>query len=121
MTARPSPVLLESRNDSDTAQPGIAHILTGLASWFCLPGRSACTHGFPASGAYAAASRLLRAAVGPQWRGATVRVTAGNTDVLVRLIDECGCPDGRVLDLYGSVFGQLAALSAGIVTVRVEW
>ena len=81
-----------------------SHSISGLASWYCLPGRSICTHGYPASGAYAAAGPRLRAAIGPNWRGRVVRVNG----VAVRLIDWCQCYRGeryeKLLDLYHSVF-----------------
>lgn len=89
--------------------------LEGPASWFCLPGRSACTRGFAAGGAYAAAGPPIRAALGAGWRGRVVLVAG----IRVKLIDWCACGGGRLLDLYGSVFRQLAPLSAGVITVTV--
>ena len=88
--------------------------ITGIASWFCLPGRSPCTAGYPASGAYAAAGPALRVGA---WRGRTVTVNG----LPVRLIDWCACPGGRLIDLYASVMRQLAPLSAGLVKVEVTW
>lgn len=90
-----------------------ATTLRGIASWYCLPGRSPCTVGFPADGAYAAAGPALRVGA---WRGRVVRVNG----IDVRLIDWCACPE-RIIDLYAGVFAQLAPLSAGLVTVEVEW
>lgn len=93
--------------------------LSGSASWYCLPGRSACTTGYPSPGAYAAAGPEIRAALG-NWRGRTVIVSTGRVSVRVRLIDFCACPDGRLLDLYASLYGQLDSLSSGLLDVAVE-
>ncbi len=104
------------------------HLLSGLSSWYCSPGRSACTAGFPASGLYAAAGPAVRAAIGPSWRGTVVTVTTSRASVRVRLVDWCACGGGRLLDLYASVFsgspeqpGLGVPLSAGVVDVRVSW
>lgn len=91
--------------------------IRGAASWYCLPGRSACTAGHPAGELAAAAGPALR--VG-DWRGRVVTVTAGDRSVRVRLIDWCACPDGRVIDLYASAFRRLAPLERGLVTVEVR-
>lgn len=110
-------------------QPAPA-LITGPATWYCLPGRSACSSGFPASGMYAAAGPALRRAIGPRWRSARVTVTRTWTDarggehsatVVVRLADWCACPGVRVLDLYGSAFSRLAPLSRGVLRVEVSW
>lgn len=105
--------------------------IAGIATWYCLPGRSACTAGYPADEChapawrcFAAAGEPLRRAIGPGWRGSTVTVCTPDcieprATVDVRLIDECVC--GRVLDLYASAFAGLAALSAGELAVEVSW
>ena len=91
------------------SQPVIDGRILGKASWYCLPGRSVCTKGYPASGLYAAAGPRLRAALcGSQasncWRGKTVRVNG----IPVKLIDWCQCywkqPHEKLLDLYHGVF-----------------
>jgi hypothetical protein len=69
--------------------------IRGVATWYCLPGRSRCTHGFPADGAYAAAGPELRAALG-NWRGRAVWVNG----VRVKLIDFCACSGDHVIDVY---------------------
>ena len=110
-------------------QPGGQKLLSGLASWYCGNG-SACTRGYPPYTCnaddgwrcYAAAGPRIRAALG-EWRGKRVWVTANGASVQLTLIDWCGCPNGRVLDLYSDVFAQLArnGLSQGIVEVNVTW
>lgn len=94
--------------------PAPGRIVAGTASWYCLPGVSACTAGYAASGLYAAAGPALRVGA---WRGRYVMVNG----LRVRLIDWCQCPSGRIIDLYASVFGQLAPLSRGTITVTVRW
>lgn len=97
----------------------VGRTLSAPASWYCGNG-SACTVGYPASCLCAAAGPALR--VG-NWRGRWVTVTTSRASVRLRLIDTCGCPGGRALDLYGQVFAQLAphGLSDGIVSVRISW
>lgn len=92
----------------------------GIATWFCLPGRSACTVGYDPSCTCGAAGPALR--VG-EWRGRVVTVTAGRASVRVRLVDWCSCGGGRVIDLFGYVFGQLApgGLGQGTLDVAVTW
>jgi hypothetical protein len=104
-----------------TAGKAVGH-LSGTSSWYCLPGRSACTRGYGASCICAAAGPTIRAALG-DWRGRTVVVSTGNVDVVVTLIDWCSCPDGRLLDLYAVAFGGLApnGLSDGLIDVGVSW
>ena len=90
--------------------------VSGTASWFCGAG-SACTHGYPASGLYAAAGPALRVGA---WRGRLVRVASGGRMVVVRLIDWCACPR-RLVDLYRSAFSRLADPSRGLIKVTVSW
>lgn len=97
---------------------GYSHARQVSATWYCLPGRSACTRGYPAGGAYAAAG--WRLAVGA-WRGRVVRtcrVDRPTQCVLVRLIDRCACSG---IDLYASAFRRLAPLGTGRVAVVVRW
>jgi rare lipoprotein A (peptidoglycan hydrolase) len=91
--------------------------VTGNASWYCKPGRSTCTVGHP-GGHYAAAGPKLRALLG-RYMGRTVSVCTSSACTQVTVIDWCGCPDGRVLDLYADAFDDLAGLGAGVVSVRV--
>ena len=79
---------------------------------------------FPAGGSYAAAGPAVRAALG-DWRGRYVTVCAPDcghprASVRLRLIDWCSCPGNRLLDLYGSVFAQLAPLSQGTLDMEVQ-
>lgn len=115
-SARPQP-----RHSSSAAPSGPTAVIAGIASWFCIPGRSACTSGYPASCACAAAGPLIRAALG-DWRGREVTVWRADhrASVVVRLVDWCACPGGRVLDLYAGIYGQLDSLASGLLDVEVE-
>lgn len=66
-------------------------ILEGIASWYSY------------FAGQAAAGPALRDALGPDWRGSTVRVCAGAACVAVRLTDWCYCWPGtateRLIDL----------------------
>lgn len=77
--------------------------ITGIASWYDA-----------GPGLYAAV---------PTWRWGDepyrVRVTAGHRSVVVTVLDFCGCPGGRVIDLSADAFARLAPLSAGLVRVTI--
>ena len=92
----------------------------GTATWYCLPGVSPCTAGYPEDGKYAAAGPALRAALS-DWRGRTITVSAGGRSVKdVVLVDWCRCDGGGLIDLYAGVFAALAPLDRGRITVTVE-
>jgi hypothetical protein len=101
----------------DAVRPGKA--VTGTASWYCLPGRSRCTTGYPSFTATIAAGPALRRMLGSDWRGSRVRICAGARCVTATVRDWCACR-GRVADLYASVFRRLAPLSRGIVRVTIR-
>ncbi len=94
-----------------------AGTVSGTATWYCLPGRSACTRGYPAGGMYAAAGSELRTG---DWRGRLVEVCSGGRCVVVRLIDWCACAGARVIDLYAAAFVRLAPLERGVLPVTVR-
>lgn len=102
--------------DVDTGGPGGGSSVRGQASWYC-SSSSACTHGYP-GGLYAAAGPALR--IG-DWRGRHVTISTGGKSVQVTLIDWCGCPSGRVIDLYSDAFSRLAPTSQGTLRVTVSW
>lgn len=100
--------------------------LHGAVTWYCVPGRSACTHGYSPSlcrapwwRCYAAAGPAVRSALGASWRGRTVTVYVHRARLSVRLIDWCSCPGNRLLDLYGSAFSRLAPLWVGVASATV--
>lgn len=120
-TPRPTPrpvVRSTSSGGGGGGGGGGDHRVSGSASWYCLPGVSACHYQY-SGGLYAAAGPALR--VG-DWRGRIVRVCGSGNCVSVKLIDWCGCPsNGRVIDLYSDAFKRLAPLSQGTVKVTVTW
>jgi hypothetical protein len=79
-----------------------SHRLRGVATWYCRPGVSRCTRGYPYYGAYGAAGPALRAALGGgnRWRGRTVYVNG----VAVKLIDWCACGGSHTIDIYYSTW-----------------
>lgn len=115
-TPRPRPVVT-SHAAPTTKSVSISRRLVGPMSWYCWPGRSACTAGIPTDCNCAAAGPALRAALGA-WRGRTVLVNGIET----ALIDTCQCPDGRLLDGYAALWQTLGLdTSRGVVDVRVTW
>ena len=109
-----------SRPTAPTATPppvGSGHRVSGRASWFCLPGTSACTHGYN-GGLYAAAGSEIR--IG-NWRGRFVKVCGNGNCVRVRLIDWCACAGTRIIDLYNDAFRRLASPSVGTIAVTITW
>jgi hypothetical protein len=96
---------------------GSGHRVSGTATWFCLPGVSACTSGHQ-GGLYAAAGSEIR--IG-NWRGRTVKVCGNGNCVYVKLIDWCACGGARIIDLYHDAFSRLASPSSGTLRVTVSW
>jgi len=93
----------------------VAHRLAGVASWYCLPGTSACTRGH-SGGLYAAIRRDLLFL-----RGRTITVSSGGNSIYVKVID-CNCgPNANIIDLYSDAFRKLAPLSRGRIKVTVAW
>jgi hypothetical protein len=122
---RPKPALAVAPRVVGTPKPrpafqapsGATVRASGPATWYCLPGVSAC-HFAASGGMYAAAGPKLR--VG-NWRGRVVQVCGNGSCVTVKLIDWCACGGGRVIDLYSDAFRRLAPLSKGTVKVTVSW
>jgi hypothetical protein len=82
--------------------------IDGLATWYRYhPGQ-------------AAAGAALRRAIGLDWRGTVVAVTANGRTIRVRLTDSMG-KTSRLIDLDSDSFRQLAPLSQGVLRVVVTW
>jgi hypothetical protein len=114
-TPRPRPPQITRATHRSTASPRTSHSVSGVATWYCWPNghpASVCTHGYPASGAYAAAGPELRAALGPHYKGKMVWVNG----VTVRLVDFCACGGNHVIDVYHSTWITIPNPSR--VTVR---
>lgn len=68
-----------------------------MATWYCDPSwPSPCTAGYNWRGAYAAAGPVLRAALGPHYKGRHVWVNG----VEVTIVDFCACGGDHVIDVY---------------------
>ncbi len=115
--ARPVLESREAKHKVEAKLPPTRLRARGDATWYCVPGVSAC-HRAHAGGMYAAAGAELR--VG-DWRGRRVSVCRGDTCVRVTLIDWCACAGDRVIDLYGDAYRRLAPLSKGVLRVSVRW
>ena len=113
------PLPITSPGEASGALARSRPTLSGQATWYCRPHRSACTRGFPSWGHYAAACAPLRRLLGSAWRGRTVSVSRGGLTVRVRLIDHCRS-NRRLVDLYGSVFDDFAPLSVGVIRVTIR-
>jgi len=83
-------------------------------TWYCLPGISRCTAGYPADCRCVAVSPDLA-----ELRGQHVSICRGPTCVEVLVVD-CTCQAVRSVDAYASVFRLLAPLSRGVIEVRME-
>ena len=84
---------------------------TGKATWYC------CTKGYGEGEMVAAAGSELRKG---NWRGKKVEVCADRC-ITVTLVDWCGCPGSRVIDLHPAAFSRLAPLSRGVIPVTAEF
>jgi hypothetical protein len=115
--AEPEIIIEEPRVDEVRPEASLGRSLTGGASWYCKAGVSVCHYKYPDGpgfDAYAAAGGPLRRALGPTWRGSVVLVNG----IRVKLVDWCGCPEGRIIDLYWDVAHALGISGVGRVTIR---
>jgi len=111
-TAKPTPKPTAKPKPAIKPRPRLGSgRVRGSATYYCWPGRSRCTRGFPSGGAYGAAGPELRRALG-NWRGKTVYVNG----VRVKLIDWCACGGNHVIDVYHSTWVKIPHPSS--VTIR---
>lgn len=89
-------------------------MVAGEATWYC---PDFCTKGHPPGSMVAAAGSELRF---PGWRGSFVTVRHGGRSVRVQLVDWCGCPGSRIIDLYRAPFDVLSDPSRGVINVEVD-
>lgn len=110
-TTEPTPVP-GARTPSPSSRAGR---VTVRLTWYCEPGRSRCTSGWPAS--------CLCVAVSPDlaWlRGRTFTLGANGRQVTVRAVD-CNCQARTAIDAYASVWRALGLpLSRGVTTAEVR-
>lgn len=95
--------------------PSAPALISGTATWYCLSGSSACTRGYGPDDLVAAIDTDLGFA-----KGDVVRVRFGDRSVDVRIVDVCGCPGERLIDLTSGAFERLAPLGLGVLPVTVE-
>lgn len=88
-----------------TPSPARTRAVSGVASWYRVPGL------------VAAAGPALRHG---HWRGSTVLVSANGRSVRVTLSDVCQCYGSRLIDLSQLAFSRLADPSVGLVRVTVS-
>jgi hypothetical protein len=100
----PSPTVTGSGPES-TRRPAAAVSLRGTATWFRSPA------------GVSAAGPDLRAALGPGWRGTSVRVCSSSACVVTVLGDTMAAD--RLIDLHRPLFARLAPLSVGVLRVLV--
>jgi len=94
-----TPKVVQRATPKPIGAPRTSHSVRGVATWYCQPGVSRCTSGYPSTGAYAAAGPALRAALG-HWRGKVVWVNG----IRVTLVDWCACSGAHVIDVYHSTW-----------------
>jgi hypothetical protein len=83
------------------------------ATWYCEPGVSRCTSGYPAD--------CLCAAISPDLaylRGKLLDVCSSGRCIRVRVVD-CNCAAHKAIDLYAAAFRRLAPLETGVLWVLV--
>lgn len=121
---RPTPAPIRSRTQPTTrpttetrtsGATSTGRTLKGIASWYCLPGRSRCTRGH-SGGLYAAIRRDLL-----YLRGKTVDVCSSRTRCVTVKIIDCNCGShANLIDLYADAFRMLAPLSRGRISVTIR-
>jgi hypothetical protein len=87
----------------------------GLATWYCLSGSSACTRGYSGDDLVAAIDTDLGFG-----KGDRLLIRHGDRSVVVTVVDVCGCPGERLIDLTSGAFRRLANLDLGVIPVTVE-
>jgi hypothetical protein len=90
----------------------------GTATHYCLPGQRGtayCTRGYGPEDMVAAIDTDLGFD-----KGDVVTVRFGDKAVTVRIVDVCGCPGERLIDLTSGAFRRLAPLGLGVLPVTVE-
>lgn len=106
------------RSEPKDAPAAASGGLVGKASWYCKAGVSICHYAYPPGSMVAAACLKLRRAMGKDWRGQRVTVTAGSRSVEVTLVDWCGSTT-KAIDLYWEPMRRLGG--TGVLKVRVVW
>lgn len=112
----PNPAHVVSVKPKQHAPKLTGNFTSGVASYYCLRGKSRCTIGH-SGGPYAAIRKDLLFL-----RGKTVKVCrVGGSCTFVTIID-CNCgPNANLIDLYSYAFKKLGPISLGVLKVKVTW
>jgi hypothetical protein len=95
-------------------------VIRGTATHYCLSGQRGtayCTRGYGPEDLVAAIDTDLGFAKGDV---VIVRSLAGPESVRVTIVDVCGCPGERLIDLTSGAFRRLAPLGLGVIPVTLE-
>lgn len=92
-----------------------ARRISGLATWYCLSGSSVCTRGYGQDDLVAAIDTDLGFV-----KGDRITVRYREAEVTVTVVDVCGCPGDRLIDLTSGAFARLAPLDLGVIPVTIE-
>jgi hypothetical protein len=116
---RPATTVADAPRDSgNDGSGGAAPRYRGTATHYCLPGQRGtayCTRGYGPEDMVAAIDTDLGFD-----KGDVVTVRFGDKAVTVRIVDVCGCPGNRIIDLTSGAFRRLAPLGLGVLPVTVE-
>jgi hypothetical protein len=89
---------------------------TGTATWYCLPGQSACPW-MASGGNYAAAGPAVRKLLCgstscTSWRNKYVTVSGNGKTLRVKLIDWCACGGDHIIDLFADAMCHFVGCSS---------
>lgn len=104
-----------------TADAPAAPRIRGTATHYCLSGQRGtayCTRGYGPDDLVAAIDTDLGFAKGDVVLVRSLLSTGGS--VTVRIVDVCGCPGERLIDLTSGAFRRLAPLGLGVIPVTIE-
>lgn len=91
------------------------HTVSGTATWYCMSGSSACTRGYSQDDMVAAIDTDLGFE-----KGDRIEVRYQDRSVVVTIVDVCGCPGERLVDLTSGAFSRLADLGLGVIPVTLQ-
>jgi hypothetical protein len=116
----PSRELIGAPHVAGSPRSAGAPRIRGTATWYCNDGQRGtayCTRGYGPDDMVAAIDTDLGFDKGDV---VLVRSLAGDEQVTVTIVDVCGCPGNRLIDLTSGAFRRLAPLGVGVLPVTVE-
>ena len=90
-------------------------VISGRATWYCLSGRSVCTRGYRDSDMVAAIDTDLGFE-----KGDRIEVRHRDRAIVVEVVDVCGCPGDRLVDLTHGAFSRLGDPALGWLPVTLR-